>query len=293
MDEMEMIATPAYKKAFNDYLRRGVLVEWSLKQAAARGELSLKAAEHPSTHYVWRTRGDGRVRATHAANNGRIFAWDYPPATGHPGEDYGCRCVAEPYVRGESEFAYQTMMSAVHDSSPKWKLLNFVWHAIKHGDAVTLSEIGHLQDILNHYAYVAKRGVFERVNRQVIDKARRSGSGYFTHGFSNNYSFKVVAFPFGGSTVKGEFRGYVSRKSRLMRIDGAVEYFFEDEYTDPVGIRQWRYGTSDPAVVSAIERYLTDGGGGVYAITGQWQTSFRAEAKFDESQSRYQWTDDE
>ena len=39
MDEMELSRTPAYKKAFDAYLRRGVPIEWSLQQAAARGEL--------------------------------------------------------------------------------------------------------------------------------------------------------------------------------------------------------------------------------------------------------------
>ena len=53
------------------------------------------------THYIWRTQGDGRVRAAHAANNGMLFAWDHPPATGHPGKDYGCRCWAEPVQNRE------------------------------------------------------------------------------------------------------------------------------------------------------------------------------------------------
>ncbi len=76
MDEMEISRTPAYKKAFNEYLRRGTPIEWSLNQAAQRGELSLKAAlpERPTTHYIWRTRGDNKVRAAHAANNGKVFA---------------------------------------------------------------------------------------------------------------------------------------------------------------------------------------------------------------------------
>ncbi len=30
MDEMEISRTPAYKKAFNEYLRRGTPIEWSL-----------------------------------------------------------------------------------------------------------------------------------------------------------------------------------------------------------------------------------------------------------------------
>lgn len=37
------------------------------------------------------------MRHSHAANEGKIFAWDNPPPTGHPGEEYNCRCTAEPY----------------------------------------------------------------------------------------------------------------------------------------------------------------------------------------------------
>lgn len=47
--------------------------------------------------YIWQTSGDERVREEHAANDGQIFDWDKPPATGHPGEDINCRCVAIPY----------------------------------------------------------------------------------------------------------------------------------------------------------------------------------------------------
>lgn len=286
MAQPEIIHTQVYRNAFDLYLRRGTPIELSLKTALQ---------EHPTTHYIWRTRGDNKVRALHAANNGRIFSWDSPLSTGHPGEDYNCRCTAEPYVRGESEFAYQALTSTVNDSTSKWKIRDFVEHAFKDPRAVTLSEIGHLQDIINHYAYhLGATGIFDRVNRQIIDNARRSGSGYFTYPFSNHYSFRAVAFPYGESTVKGEFRGYVVRKGSLMRIDGAVEYLFEDEYTDPVDVRQYLLaGTSDPAATREIVRYITDGGGAVYAITDQWQTAFHAEAKLDESESRYQWAEDE
>jgi SPP1 gp7 family putative phage head morphogenesis protein len=44
--------------------------------------------------YEWSTSGDERVRETHQANEGKRFRWDSPPETGHPGEDYQCRCVA-------------------------------------------------------------------------------------------------------------------------------------------------------------------------------------------------------
>ena len=47
--------------------------------------------------YTWRDSGDSRVRPTHISNNGRVFTWDKPPfSTGHPGQDFQCRCYAEP-----------------------------------------------------------------------------------------------------------------------------------------------------------------------------------------------------
>lgn len=61
----------------------------------------LRQTEVGVTKYEWSTSGDERVRPTHAANEGKIFSWDDPPAeTGHPGEDYQCRCVAIPVFEG-------------------------------------------------------------------------------------------------------------------------------------------------------------------------------------------------
>jgi phage putative head morphogenesis protein, SPP1 gp7 family len=51
------------------------------------------------TQYRWSTSGDERVRQTHRDNDGKIFDWSDPPAeTGHPGDDYQCRCVAVPII---------------------------------------------------------------------------------------------------------------------------------------------------------------------------------------------------
>ncbi len=54
-----------------------------------------KARRFGQLFYRWRTQDDERVRPEHARRFGRLFAWAYPPAGGHPGEDYGCRCWAE------------------------------------------------------------------------------------------------------------------------------------------------------------------------------------------------------
>jgi len=48
------------------------------------------------TQYRWSTSRDERVRDTHAANEGQVFSWSSPPATGHPGEEINCRCVPIP-----------------------------------------------------------------------------------------------------------------------------------------------------------------------------------------------------
>lgn len=48
--------------------------------------------------YRWSTSGDERVRDSHAENDGKIFSYDQPPETGHPGQDFNCRCVAIPVL---------------------------------------------------------------------------------------------------------------------------------------------------------------------------------------------------
>ncbi len=61
--------------------------------------------------YVWRTVGDERVRETHEDVDGETFSWDSPPSEtdgNHPGEDYQCRCWAEPVL--PSEVAFQASL---------------------------------------------------------------------------------------------------------------------------------------------------------------------------------------
>jgi len=59
------------------------------------------------TKYIWRTAKDERVRGdpggmypsaepSHFDREGKVYEWKNPPEGGHPGEDYNCRCTAEP-----------------------------------------------------------------------------------------------------------------------------------------------------------------------------------------------------
>lgn len=63
------------------------------------GQLSeLRLKETGIRRYVWNTMRDERVRPEHKKRDGKVFSWDDPPAGGHPGFDYQCRCYASPFA---------------------------------------------------------------------------------------------------------------------------------------------------------------------------------------------------
>lgn len=91
--------------------------------------------------YIWRSRDDSKVRQEHAEHDDKVFDWDSPPETGHPGQAYNCRCFAEPYLLDEPKcepdfIAAQVAHGRGVDAG--------VWEAIKDtltGIWQTLSEI--------------------------------------------------------------------------------------------------------------------------------------------------------
>jgi SPP1 gp7 family putative phage head morphogenesis protein len=48
--------------------------------------------------YKWRGILDVRERPEHVAREGHVYAWNKPPADGHPGQPIRCRCTAEPVL---------------------------------------------------------------------------------------------------------------------------------------------------------------------------------------------------
>ena len=119
-------ASPEYRKAFEDYLRYGEPIDFAALRTL-EGKAGRVSADRPTTHYIWRTRGDGKVRPSHAANKGKIFAWDDPSLTGHPGEEYGCRCWAEAYLPDVQE-VFDITMQNVSDEGPPWTSEDFIRH---------------------------------------------------------------------------------------------------------------------------------------------------------------------
>lgn len=126
----------AERKAFESYIRYGHMPDALLgvKAACAHeptlsgtcANLSVKALGdlRPTTHYTWRTVGDGKVRHSHAGRDGRIFAWTEPPEGGHPGAAPNCRCQAEPYYGNpairDSALTLVPHRDVSNDSSEVW-----------------------------------------------------------------------------------------------------------------------------------------------------------------------------
>lgn len=245
---MSIIQTEAYRTAFSAYLRKGTPILLSLKQARA------------TARYVWRTLHDERVRQSHRMNDGHVFSWSDPPETGHPGEDYNCRCEAVPFVEGETEYGFHIFTTSLASSYDRWTNLDFVGHYYAGGGrAIDLLEMGHLLEIAEQYAYGdGNEGAFRRLSDQIVDEARQSGSGPISQSFGSSYDFGSVAFSHGDSVVRGAFVGSVEDRGSMLRITGQTRFEFSDIFEDPLDI--------------GIEA-----GGTPYRITGSWAASFMAE----------------
>jgi hypothetical protein len=275
-------ATPAYQRALHMFLFKGIPLERALDYCQKN--------DRPTTHYIWRTRGDNSVRGRHAANNGRIFAWDSPPPTGHPSEDYGCRCIAEPYYPDASEYVEQTIISTISDGT-KWTDRDMVKHFyFGNGRGVRLSEIGYLSDVIHHYFHA--EGAMDRINAQIIDEARNHDDGPFGYFFDRSYKFRPVLYSLGDGVVAGVFTGTLRTTNGMMHIEGSIDYAYRDVFTDIVSARE-RFDAiieylefdpfnTTPEELNAIER-IAELGGTFFPVYDDWKTAFRASAYHDKS----------
>lgn len=285
------------------------------------------AENHTTTHYVWHTQEDDKVRSSHAANNSGIFSWDNLPATGNPGEDYGCRCWAEPYIakNDASEFIHQEVNVVLPDDMPAWEDKDFLQHYFTgHGQSVTLHQIGHLQTVI----FVAEEvdqsngSIFERVEDQICTKARAVGAGSFPYSFRNSYEFEDYIYSIGGATVGGSGKVNVEDNDDYLLITAEMDYYFRDVFTDAFSINEiirylgesetiklagLAFGISILGVSNALELFelirkemnLSQDldpnsigewdlpGSTAYEITDTWSTHIEAIIRKDSSKSKY------
>lgn len=109
----EEISANAFRGQRAENLEKTIMANYGVSQRKAkflaRQETSLLMSKFRQTSYEgigskkyrWSGTNDGRERPDHVALNNTIQTWNNPPVvdrkTGrhaHPGEDYGCRCVA-------------------------------------------------------------------------------------------------------------------------------------------------------------------------------------------------------
>ncbi len=242
-----------YREAFQAYLRKGTPIEWSIKK------------ERPTTHYIWRTRGDDKVRPSHASNSGRFFAWDDPPETGHPGQDYGCRCAAEPFMPSTNEHI-DIEVADVADSGNAWSSQDFVDHYYNGGGrGVTIRETGHLSSIVAQYMNAS---VIKNLQDNIAQKARGNPNGTFSDDFYNTYDMTGIVFSIGDTTIGGRFTGTCVSEFGILTVSGQFEFYLNDEFADPIDLGIELFG--DP-----------------YPITDQWSGSFGGQVYADPDRSRF------
>jgi len=278
-----------YRKAFQEYLRKGTPIMWSIKK------------ERPTTHYIWRTRRDGKVRSAHAERDGQVFSWENPPEGGHPGVDFNCRCTAEPFFPEVSEFIDLSIDGIGTKSG--WSNGDFVNHYFNgRGRGVTLSEIGHSRKIGE--AFIDRRG--EPLKKQIANAARSSRSGSVSYDFENTYNMTNVVFSIGDTTIGGSFSGHVSERNGILSIEGSLDLYLNDEFADPldIGVEVDDYSLGSilyDNIHKPLNDYLRGRGGlpsngrqrlgvreGVpYSITGQWSGSVSGQLYSDPARSRY------
>jgi hypothetical protein len=266
--------TPVFLKAVEHYGQHG-----RNKKLPKDVEAAL-VGDHPTTHYIWRTAGDKNVRPEHAENDGRIFSWNKPPRTGHPGAEYGCRCWAEAYPSRvgdihEQEYAKHSIIYYPNDRVIPWDTPLYVaYFYFGGGKPLTLHETGNLKAVIEA---CEKNHVFNRFSLEIIEEARLRKSGQFEHDFHSAYNFfGDVRFAFGGGTVSGNFTGNTEVVGDYLKINGTIDYRYYDVFTDPRGERQKQIGTSDPAKASPELLRQTEYGGTYYQIVDAWKATLDA-----------------
>lgn len=277
-----IIHGPLYRKAFAEYLRRGTPPEIFLKAKTG--------SNHAVDKYTWRTQGDDKVRPSHAAHEQEVVAWEEPPAIGHPGEDYNCRCMAEPYLDGLDpsdlkEVNFESVIHAADDNPKRWDSAALANHYLNgHGEPLTLQEIGQLREII-HYVQshpIDDRGnsISRRVVNDFADQIRDAGTGPFHGSFERPYDFKPVEWAHGRSTLSGEAHGYVSSIGPFLVFNLTIDYRFSDKFRDPLDVEQIQDNIGlRPAIPFEP--------GEPYNITGAWRARIEAVVYRDQNLSVY------
>jgi len=244
--------------------------------------------EHITTHYIWRSQDDGKVRSRHAKFDDKIFAWDEAPEGGkHPGEDYGCRCWAEPYINHNTalqEAIKQYVIYSAQDDTQSWGNIELAFH-YKYGEGapLTLHDIGLLQKVIENaktfdQIEVGGGSIFKRVEKQIIREVRQKNKSAFKTSFQRGkYDFKNVVQSLGHVPMHGNMDINVVENGEYLIISAYIDYYFEDRFGDLSGDYDERTGNPGWDPIGAVPFYITD----------NWRTRLEAIIKKDPKTSKF------
>ncbi len=259
------VDSPLYRKAFEAYLRKGTPIASFVKRART------------TTHYIWRTQRDNKVRPSHRANEGKIFSWDSPPPTGHPGEAPNCRCYAEPHIQGGEQMRIRHT-GYQNTGSRRWSDFDMAMHYLfGNGKTVILREVGLLEDFVNRYKQIGGQNLLGKI----ADKARANIGQSFSGEHPERYNMRPVVWSLGGVTVIGEFSGTCSLKKGLIFTQGRIKFIVEETYKDVLDPSNKYPDDEHPPYDLPIAQ--------IYDVTDEWRGSFSGYVLQDRSRSRYRY----
>ena len=162
-----------------------------------------------------------------------------------------------------------------------WGVTDFLWHYyFGNGSTVTLSELGLDSAIKSHAeTTLGVKGRFgDQIESEAIETAPTEGS--FSKAFVNAYSFGAVSYCIGGATLSGEFNGTLNKGKE--HDDGKSDYYysgsatinFSDDFTDPLSIIEYFYGSSDSPNAPSWLKTAANMGGTPFHISGGWTWSY-------------------
>ena len=241
---------------------------------------------HSTECYIWHTVSDSKVRSSHADNDGKIFSWDDDGP--HPGEDYNCRCWAEPYYaeKEHTETKNQYVTKVASDKGEAWDTWDLShYYFYGNGVGLRLENIGLLDSVINFAknhdtGLILRAGsIFERVESQIFKESRKNGQGSFSGDWDNSYRFHGLVWATGGAIVKGDFKVEVIDKGNFLIIHADINYTFEDRFKDPIDTFNWYEGENTDIELP---------GGKPFDINGEWSTHLDALITKDPSKSKFE-----
>ena len=178
------------------------------------------------------------------------------PPTGHPGEDYGCRCWAEPYVPDTRE-SFTITMQDVSDEGRPWRWWDYVDHYFSgEGQTVSLRQTGNLETIVEEYGRLVIDDP-KILRGQIADEARKNQGRRFNYKFGTTYQMERRVFIVGDTLIGGLFSGRCRRDHALLEIEGVIGFYLRNMFEDPldlgtIGFRQTEIVSGTPYVIADV-----------------------------------------